>query len=252
VAGPGFVAVVNQAFVKKFFSGRNPLGRHFTMRRTTDVEIVGVAKDVKYDSLREQTAPMIYLPVAQDLFHWRDLSLVVRFVGAPREGATLIAAIRSEVGQAAVGVRISAIQTLQNLVDRSLLEEHLAADLLSIASGLALLLVSIGLYGAVAYAVTRRTQELGIRIALGAQRVDIFWMVLGETLTTVILGTVIGVPMGLAAVRLISAKLFGVRAADPVAITVAVLMMISVAALASFLPARRASRVDPMVALRYD
>ncbi len=252
VAGPGFVAVVNQAFVRKFFSGQNPLGKHFTMRRNTDVEIVGVAKDVKYESLREQTAPMIYLPTTQDLFHWRDLSLVVRFTGAPRDAAPLIAAIRSEVGQAAVGVRISAIQTLQNLVDRSLLEERLAADLSSIASALALLLVSIGLYGAVAYAVTRRTRELGIRVALGAHRKDIFWMVLGETLTTVIAGIAVGVPMGLAAVRLISAKLFGVRAADPVAVTVAVLMMISVAAVASFLPARRAAKVDPMVALRYE
>jgi ABC-type antimicrobial peptide transport system permease subunit len=150
-----------------------------------------------------------------------------------------------------VGVRISAIQTLQNLVDRSLLEERMAADLSSIASALALLLVSIGLYGAVAYAVTRRTRELGIRMALGAQRVDIFWMVLSETLTTVLAGIALGVPMGLAAVRLISAKLFGVKAADPVAITVAVLMMIIVAAVASFLPARRAANVDPMVALRY-
>ncbi len=251
-AGPGFVAVVNQAFVRKFFSGRNPVGKHFTMRHSTDVEIVGVAKDVKYGSLREQTAPMIYLPTAQDLFHWRDLSLVVRFAGGPRSAAALIAGIRSEVGHAAVGVRISAIQTLQNLVDRSLLEERMAANLSSIASALALLLVSIGLYGAVAYAVTRRTQELGIRMALGAHREDIFWMVLGETLTTVIAGIVVGVPAGLAAVRMISAKLYGVRAADPVAIIAAVLMMTAVAAVASFLPARRAAKVDPMVALRHE
>jgi predicted permease len=251
-AGPGFVAVVNQAFVRKFFSGQNPLGKQFTMRGSTSVEIVGVAKDVKYGSLREQTAPMIYLPTAQDLFHWRDLSLVVRFTGVPRNAAPLIAAIRSEVSHVAAGVRISAIQTLRNLVDRSLLEERLAADLSSIASALALLLVSIGLYGAVAYAVTRRTQELGIRMALGAHREDIFWMVLGETLMTVIAGIAVGVPAGLAAVRLISAKLFGVRAADPVTITVSVVMMISVAAVASFLPAQRAARVDPMVALRHE
>jgi ABC-type antimicrobial peptide transport system permease subunit len=164
----------------------------------------------------------------------------------------LIAAIRSEVSHVAAGVRISAIQTLRNLVDRSLLEERLAADLSSIASALALLLVSIGLYGAAAYAVTRRTQELGIRMALGAHREDIFWMVLGETLMTVIAGIAVGVPAGLAAVRLISAKLFGVRAADPVTITVSVVMMISVAAVASFLPAQRAARVDPMVALRHE
>ncbi len=252
VAGPKLVAVVNQAFVRKFFSGRNPLGKHFTMRGSMDVEIVGVAKDVKYESLREQTAPMIYLPTAQDLFHWRDLSLVVRFTGAPRAVAPLIAAIRSEVSHAAVGVRISAIQTLRNLVDRSLLEERLAADLSSIASALALLLVSIGLYGAVAYAVTRRTRELGIRMALGAHREDIFWMVLGETLTTVMAGIAVGVPMGLAAVRLISAKLYGVAAADPWAITSAVLIMISVAAVASFLPARRAAKVDPIMALRHE
>jgi predicted permease len=252
VAGPGFVAVVNQAFVRKFFSGQNPLGKQFTMRGSTSVEIVGVAKDVKYGSLREQTAPMIYLPTAQDLFHWRDLSLVVRFTGAPSNAAPLITAIRSEVSHVAAGVRMSAIQTLRNLVDRSLLEERLAADLSSIASALALLLVSIGLYGAVAYAVTRRTQELGIRMALGAHREDIFWMVLAETLMTVIAGIAVGVPAGLAAVRLISAKLFGVRAADPVAITVSVVMMISVAAVASFLPAQRAARVDPMVALRHE
>ncbi|HLN03888.1 MAG TPA: ABC transporter permease [Bryobacteraceae bacterium] len=252
VAGPGFVAVVNEAFTKRFFGDRNPVGKHFTMRRATDVEIVGVAKDVKYEGLRKQTAPMIYLPTEQDLFHWRDLSLVVRFTGSPRDAAGLIAGIRSEVSHAAAGVRISAIQTLQNLVDRSLLEEWLAADLSSIASVLALLLVSVGLYGAVAYAVTRRTQELGIRMALGARREDIFWMVLGDTLLTVGAGIVAGVPLGLAAVRLVSAKLFDVRAADPVALAVAILLMISVATVASFLPARRAAGVDPMMALRHE
>jgi predicted permease len=251
-AGPGFVAVVNEAFAKRYFGDRNPVGKHFTMRRSTDVEIVGVAKDVKYEALRKQTAPMIYLPTEQDLFHWRDLSLVVRFTGSQRDAARLIAGIRSEVSHRAAGVRISAIQTLQNLVDRSLLEEWLAADLSSIASVLALLLVSIGLYGAVAYAVTRRTQELGIRMALGAHREDIFWMVVGETLLTVGLGIAAGVPLGLAAVRLISEKLFGVRPADPVALAVAVLVMVSVAALASFLPARRAAAVDPMMALRHE
>jgi len=137
-------------------------------------------------------------------------------------------------------------------VDRSLLEEWLAADLSSIASVLALLLVSVGLYGAVAYAVTRRTQELGIRMALGARREDIFWMVLGDTLLTVGAGIVAGVPLGLAAVRLVSAKLFDVRAADPVALAVAILLMISVATVASFLPARRAAGVDPMMALRHE
>ena len=251
-AGPGFVAVVNEAFAKRFFGNRNPVGKHFTMRRSTDVEIVGVARDVKYEGLRKQTAPMIYLPTEQDLFHWRDLSLVVRFTGSPRDAARLIAGIRSEVSHRAAGVRISAIQTLQNLVNRSLLEEWLAADLSSIASALALLLVSIGLYGAVAYAVTRRTQELGIRMALGAHREDIFWMVVGETLLTVGAGIVAGVPLGLAAVRLISAKLFGVRAADPVTLAVAILVMVSVAAVASFLPARRAAAVDPMMALRHE
>jgi len=244
VAGPGLIAVVNQAFAKKFFGDRNPVGEHFTMRRSTDVEIAGVAKDVKYEGLRKQTAPMIYVPTEQDLFHWRDLSLVVRFTGSPREAAGLIAGIRSEVSHMANGVRISAIQTLQDLVDRSLLEEWLAADLSSIASVLALVLVSVGLYGAVAYAVMQRTQELGIRIALGAHREDIFWMVVGETLLTVGAGIVAGVPLGLAAARLISAKLFGIRAADPVALAVAILLMISVAAVASFLPARRAARVD--------
>ncbi len=251
-AGPGFVGVVNQAFVKRFFGDRNPVGKHFTMRGSTDVEIVGVANDVKYEGLRKQPAPMIYLPTEQDLFHWRDLSLVVRFKGSPRETVGLIGGIRSEVGHAAAGVRISAIETLQNLVDRSLLEEWLAADLSSIASALALLLVSVGLYGAVAYAVTRRTQELGIRMALGAHREDIFWMVLGETLFTVGVGIAAGVPLGLAAVRFVSSKLFGVKAGDPVALTVAIVLMISVAAMASFLPARRAAKVDPMAALRHE
>ena len=251
-AGPGFLAVVNETFAKRFFAGQNPIGRHFTMRRNTDVEIVGVAKDVKYDGLRKQTEPMIYLPAEQDLFHWRDLGLVVRYTGSPQAAAALIAGIRSEVSRAAAGVRISAIQTLQNLVDRSLLEERLAADLSSTASVLALLLVSIGLYGAVAYAVTRRTQELGIRMALGAHRADIFWMVVGETLATVGAGIAAGVPMGLAAARLISAKLYGVRAADPAAIAVAVLLMVSVAAVAGFLPARRAANVDTLSALRHE
>jgi ABC-type antimicrobial peptide transport system permease subunit len=143
-------------------------------------------------------------------------------------------------------------ETLQHLVDRSLLEERLAANLSSIAGALALLLVSIGLYGVVAYTVARRTQELGIRMALGAYREDIFWMVLRETIVITFAGIALGVPAGMAAVRLVSAKLFGITTTDPLSLAAATSPMLAVAALAAYLPARRAARVDPLVALRYE
>ncbi|HKW98217.1 MAG TPA: ABC transporter permease [Bryobacteraceae bacterium] len=246
------VAVVNEAFVRKYLRGRGPVGERFLLgARRTSVEIVGVVKDANYGSLREPVAPTIYLPVAGNL-HWSSLNLFVHFTGSSREVTPLISATRTQVGLASGSVRIASIQTLQNLVDRSLIQERIAADLASIAGTLALLLVSIGLYGIVAHTVARRTQEIGIRVALGARRRDIYRVVLREILAVVFAGIAVGVLAALAAARPISAKLFGINAADPLTITGAILLITTVAATACLIPARRAAKVDPIVALHYE
>ena len=249
------VAVVNEAFARKYFGGRDPIGQRFTMRKGSpterQIEIVGVAKDAKYGSLREPTAPLIYLYNAQDVSSWRKLSIVVRFTGSSRYAAPLMAAIR-EVGRTNAGVRVASLETMKNLVDHSLLEEHMAMDLSTAASGLALLIVCIGVYGTMAYALARRTRELGIRTALGAKQSDIYRMVMRESLTTVFAGLLLGVPAALVVARLIAARFFGVGAVDPLSITATVLLITAVAVAASFVPAWRAGRVDPMVALRYE
>jgi predicted permease len=252
--GSARVAVVNEAFAQSFFNGENPVGRRFSFgdeeKDAQDIEIVGVIGDVKYDSAREKPVPTAYRPILQV----QDQGAYSSNLEIRTEGDPLVAAsgVRSAIAQVDDKLPIVGVTSFSKQLADSLRQERLIAQLVSFFGALALTLACVGLYGVMGHAVSRRTNEIGIRMALGAKSQSILWMVLRETLILVAAGVAIGVPVALAAARLVSTQLYGLSAADPLTLAAAVTLLIAVAALAGYLPARRASRVDPMVALRYE
>ncbi len=207
-------------------------------------------KDARYSTLRETDRRMIYFPYSQDpaphhLWEW-GMCLAVRTTGP--HGA-MAARVRQELQDLDGSLPILRINTIEERLNELLVEERVLATLSGFFGVVAVLLVSVGLYGMISYTVARRTNEIGIRLALGSTRAGILAMALKESLLLVAGGIAIGATATLAAARLISSRLFGVSAADPFTIGAATLLMLAVATLAAFLPARRASRVDPMVAL---
>lgn len=247
------VAVVNQAFASAFFPDQNPIGRRLTFEEDSDkndFEIVGVIGDSKYDSAKENADRTIYRPIlqVQDRLAFSNV-FELRTVGDP---LNLSAEVRAAITQVNDKLPTLNFTTLRIQTDEALKQETLIAQLVSFFGVLGLLLCCIGLYGIMAHAVVRRTNEIGIRMALGAARTHILWMVLRESLLLVALGLAIGVPSAWGAARLISNQLFGLSPSDPVTLLTAVVLLTLVAALAGYLPARRASRVDPLVALRYE
>ena len=250
------IAVVNQSFAQKFFPGQNPIGKQFYFgdeddpERGEDLEIVGVIGDVKYESARDEAGPTAYRPILQvedsDAY---SSNLQIRATG---DAASLAPEVRLAIAEVDDKLPISGITTLREQLKGSLDQEKLLAQLVSFFGLLALLLACIGLYGVMAHGVVRRTKEIGIRMALGAERRSIIWMVLRETLVLILIGLAIGIPVALGAGRLIASQLFGLSAADPLTLLAATLVLIGVAILAGLMPARKASRVDPLTALRYE
>ncbi|HEX7774760.1 MAG TPA: FtsX-like permease family protein, partial [Pyrinomonadaceae bacterium] len=244
---PRKVAIINASMARRFFGESNPIGKRFGWGDPPDLkydtEIVGVATNAIYSNLREETPPMIYFPGV------RGQLLVIRAAGKPESVAS---SITNEIKAVDKDLIISGIKTVPQLIDQSLTLERLLARLSSFFGLVALVLAAIGLYGVMAYGVVRRTKEIGIRMAIGAQPRSVRWMVVRETLLLVFVGVIIGIPTALAVTRFISSLLYGVEPTDPRTITIGVLVTIVSAVLASFLPARAASRVDPLVALRYE
>jgi predicted permease len=240
------VAIINESMARRFFGNENPLGRRFGLR-TGEVEIIGVAKDVKYRSFREPGRPMFYTPFQQPGTSRGQMTLVVRANGDP---VPLAAALQREARALDPAMPMFTAETLAAQLDASLAQERLVATLSSGFGLLALLLACIGLYGVMAYDMARRTQEIGIRMALGASAGRVVQLILRETLWLVGIGVVIGLGAALQATRWVKSLLFGLQPYDPLTIGLAVLVLLTVAAIAGYLPARRASRVDPMVALR--
>ena len=245
------VAVISETFARWYFPGGSPIGKHFGVggdpKHSNDIEVVGVVKDAKYQTLGERPFPAAYFPYTQHVQYLNDFE--VRYSGH-REAIS--AEVRQAISQIDRNLPVAYTGTLVEQVDHSLAGQSLIAQLSSFFGLLAALLACIGIYGLAAYAVTRRTNEIGIRMALGAESSRVLWMVMRESMTLAALGVAIGIPVALAAARLIGSVLYGLKTTDPATIALAALVMIALAALAAFLPARRASKVDPMVALRFE
>jgi ABC-type antimicrobial peptide transport system permease subunit len=242
------VAVVNEAFVKRYLSASPPIGHPLALRGN-DLEIVGVVRDAVYESLREPPPPTVYTP------------FFARGVGAP-DGVTLVIDAGPHAASVAPailrllqpkwpGVPVE-VRALSAQVERSMVRERLMAVLSGGFGALALVLVSVGLYGLLACSVTQRTNEIGVRMALGAARGRVLRQVVGDAIRLVAAGVAIGVPAAWAASRLVSSMLFGLTPTDPATFAGASAVLGSSAVLASVVPAWRAARVDPMTALRQD
>ncbi|HKF52129.1 MAG TPA: ABC transporter permease [Candidatus Acidoferrales bacterium] len=248
------VAVINQTFARRFFPKLNPIGQRVVVRDSEnnfDFVIVGVAADSKHGSVREKPFPRFYAPFFNpEGRSWPTrATFVVRTFGDP---ASVSSSIRAVVKDVAANLPpVTTITMDQQLAD-SLATDRMITELSGAFGALAIILVCIGLYGIMAYAVAGRTNEIGIRVALGAQRKNVLWLVLKESLLLVLVGVVIGVPIVFAAGKWISSLLFGVKSADPLALGLAMLLMFVVGVVACYVPAARAMRVDPMIALRYE
>ncbi|HUD99608.1 MAG TPA: ABC transporter permease [Bryobacteraceae bacterium] len=244
------VALLNETAARFYFGGRSPMGVAITFpfgKEKPPYQIVGVVKDARHNSLREEVPRLIYLPVSQAIDELHGLTLAVRTAGDP---AALAPILSKEAGSAGPSILITDVNTLASRVDQSLLEERLVSTLASFFGALALLLAAIGLYGTISYSVARRTNEIGIRMALGSSGAGVVRMVLRDAIGMIVCGMAIGLPAALAGGRYVRSQLFGLRPADPLALALACLTLAAVALLAGYLPARRASRVDPMAALR--
>jgi putative ABC transport system permease protein len=244
------VAVVNERYAQRFFENRNPVGEHLAAivrGQKRDLEIVGVARNTRIASLRANPPATVYVAYAQ-LTGDFPTTIEIRASGALGQIATAVrAAIQARLPNAPVDVRQFSAQ-----VTATMAQERMMATLAAGFGVLALTLASVGLYGLLAYTVARRTKEIGIRMALGAQRRRVVGLVLNGAARMVIAGIAIGLPAAWAASRLVESMLFGLKATDPVAIGVAVLLLAGVAQLAAYVPAWRASHVDPLTALRHE
>jgi len=241
------VAVVNRAFARRFFGSANPIGRRFR-DSITQFDIVGVIGDAKYGGLRKQPQPMFYLPLFQ---HLQDRSYYIH-VRTAGDSAPIIAAMRREIQAMDPDISIDRVRTIDDVVHDLLQPDRIFAVLASIFGLLALVLTSIGIYGVVAYQVTRRTGEIGIRMALGAQPTDVLWMVMRETFLVLAAGAALGLPAAVASAQVLRSVLFGLAPSDPSAIVLAATALAAAGALAGFLPARRAASLSPMDALRHE
>ena len=245
------VAVINETMAKRYFPGGSPIGRRFGLgddpKKSSDIEVVGVVKDAKHESLRERAFPAAYYPYTQRVGYYSNLE--VRYSG---DSAAIIAEVRHAVIEVDHSLPLSYQNTLAQQVDRSLTTETLIARLSSFFGLLAVFLACIGIYGLMSYTVARRTSEIGIRVALGAGRSTVLWMVMREGLILALVGIAIGLPAALAASRLVSKVLFGLSPTDPLSMTAAAITLLALALAACYIPARRAAKVDPMVALRYE
>jgi len=248
------VAVVNETFVERYFKDQNPIGRTFNFDDDTDdaapLQIIGVIGDVKSEDAREPTVPAVYRPILQiqDEYAYGP-NIQIR---TTRDAASLAGQARQMLNQIDDKMPVFGVTTMDEQIRDKLTQERMIAQLVSFFGALALILACIGLYGVMAHGVARRTNEIGIRMALGAQGGNIAWMVLRETLLLVVAGLVLGVPAALLSARLISNQLFGLSSADPLTLIAAAVVLTIVALLAGYIPARRASRVDPLTALRYE
>jgi predicted permease len=250
--GAPVVAIVNETMARIYFPNENPIGKKFTFpvsRNPDPVEVIGLVRDSKFSQVRDEVPPTYFTPYFQDTKGLGAASFEVRTAGDP---ADMVPVVRQIVQEIDKNLPIYNVKTQSKQVEEALIQERQFARLSSFFGLLALLLACIGLYGVLSYAVARRTSEIGIRMALGAERGDVMWMVMRETLLLILIGVAIGLVGAYFGAGLISSMLFGLTPTDPATIAAAALIMGGVAAFAGYLPARRAARLDPMIALRYE
>ncbi len=246
------MAIVNESYAKHYFGDRNPIGRHIGFGNNpgtkTPIEIIGVVKDAKYTGVRDDIPRQVFFAFMEN-----DLAggavMYVRTRGQPDAA---FGSIRQVVRQLDANMPIYNLRTLDHQIDQSLLNDRIIATLSTAFGALATLLAVIGLYGVMAYTVARRTREIGVRMALGAVAGDVVWLVMREVLALVGSGIALGLVAAWGLSRLVSSQLYGVTASDPATIAGAAAILALVAMLAGYIPARRATRVNPVRALRYE
>ena len=243
------VAIINETAVRKFFPTEDPLGRRFghSPETSDQFEIVGVLRDAKYNAVRDPTMATMYVPYAQSPVG--AMAFQIRTASDP---ANAMSAIREAVRQADANLPLMDMSTQTDQIERRFQQERVFAQAYALFGGLALLVAAIGLFGLMSYNVTRRTTEIGIRMALGARQDTVLQMVMRESLILVAIGIVVGVSAAIGAGRFVASLLFGLEPTDVSTSVAAIAVMVIVSAFAGYLPARRASRLDPMMALRHD
>jgi putative ABC transport system permease protein len=243
------VALISEALARRYFPNQNPLGRHlvfgFPPNGNVSREIVGVVADIHDVSLQKEPGPMMYVPFAQEPFWGAEI-----VVKSGRSAAEVAAAIRAETHNIDPGLPVTKVETLPQAISASLAEPRFRTLLLAIFGAIALVLATVGIYGVISYSVSRRTREIGVRMAMGASPASLRRLVLGESAKLALFGLVAGIPVALASARFLSSMLFAVTPTDPLTFIGVALLLTMVALAAAYFPARRAMRVDPMTALR--
>jgi len=247
------VAVINESMARRYFYGTRPIGRTMAIDVTRAdsappakaIEIIGIVRDARYNSFRQDTRPMFYVPIAQLPRSLRSLE-----VRTSQPASAIAAQVRQALAEVTKDIMIRRVLPLTEQVDQSLAAERLTMRLCTFFGCLALVLACVGLYGVMSYAVAQRTAEIGVRMALGANATAVVWLVFRETTHMILMGVAIGLPLALASTRLLSGFLYGLTATDPATIAIATACLVAAAALSAYIPARRATRVDPLVALR--
>ncbi|MGH9718886.1 MAG: FtsX-like permease family protein, partial [Bryobacteraceae bacterium] len=245
------VAVINETMARHYFGDANPIGRRFGWMPSTDeFEVIGVVRDARYDALRESTPRLVYQSHLQGGTGGMDPNFVQIRLELGRARPELLREVRRAIEAVDSRLPVLELATLESLIDRTLGAERIVAQLALAFGVLALILTATGLYGVMAFTVAQRTAEIGVRMALGAGRTDAVWLITRETLHLVAAGVAVGLPAAIAASTLLSNQLFGLSPHDPGTLCGAVLMLLAVTLAAGYVPARRASRLDPVNALR--
>jgi putative ABC transport system permease protein len=245
-ANSTMVAIVNQAFVDKNLPGQDPLGKHlYMLTQTWELNIVGVVNTVKTQTLGEPPTPVVYFPLKQ---HYApNVNMWVRTKGDP---TAVVPSVREALLQLDKGLPLRNVRTVSTVLDQTLTAPRMGAELLGTFGFLALALAAIGTYGVMSYSVTQRRQEIGIRMALGAHRHDVLRLIMGGGMSMVVVGIIAGLAISTLLTRSMNTLLFGIGLFDPVSFFGTALLLFAVALLACWFPARRAMKVDPLVALR--